>query len=148
MGCWGAVPPHSGYFLSCCIVKYSHVVLGDHLDFSKFPSFTFSPPCFLSWLLCTAPPSPPGVICLALSYLLWLGAALLCLYPCDVSAHDDFHLFVELYTELDVPKLLIKPQILWTVTLYAQISTLAFHLKEWCHCVDNLVIFWLLRENV
>lgn len=105
----------------------------------------FSPPCDSS---CVS--SSPTVICLALLCHSPSGWKLLpCLYPCDVSTRDDFRLFVELYTEADVPNLLIKPQISWTMTLHAQISTLAFHLKEWCHRVDNLVIsLRLLRENV
>lgn len=141
----GDLYPCSRYFLSCCTVKYAHVILGDHLDFSKFCWYTFSPPCFLSSFLCAAP--LPLLVLFVLLRHTFSGWKLLC--PCDVSARDDFHLFVELYTELDVPNLLIKLQISWTVTPYAQISTLAFYLKEWCHCVDNLVIsLWLLRENV
>lgn len=140
----GDLYPCSRYFLSRCTIKYAHVILGDQLDFSKLIHF-FSSLFFLSSFLCAAPLPLLGLF--ALLCHTFSGWKLLC--PCDVSARDDFHLFVELYTELDVPNLLIKLQISWTVTPYAQISTLAFYLKEWCHCVDNLVIsLWLLRENV
>lgn len=141
----GDLYPCSRYFLLCCTVKYAHVIVRDHLDFSQLCWYTVLLPVFFYLHSCVLPHSP--FLCYLHCFVILSGWKLLC--PCDVSAADDFHLFVELYTELDVPNLLIKLQISWTVTPYAQISTLAFYLKEWCHCVDNLVIsLWLLRENV
>lgn len=144
-----------GIFLSCCIVGYVHFLLGDQLTFSKFLHLVFlslSLRLFISpsFLSAPHPPShPPSSRCYLLCFV--IAAAPPCLYSCYASTCDDFHLFAEVYTELDVPNLLINPQIPRADrrSLRAQISTLASHLKEWCHCVDKLVIsWWLLRENV
>lgn len=118
MGSRGEPYPHSRHFLSWCIVEYVHFLLGDQLDFFKvlLLLLMFFSPSFSSPRHSSLPFPPYGVICFALSYLLWLEAAPPCLYPCYVSTCDDFHLFAEVYTELDVTNLLIKPQISWTDT--------------------------------
>lgn len=118
MGSRGEPCPHSRHFLSCCTVGYACFPLGDQLDFFKvlLLLLLFLLPFFhLPFIpVCCFPPH--GDICFALSQLLWLEAAPLCLYPCYLSTCDDFHLFAEVYTELNVPNLLINPQISWTDT--------------------------------
>lgn len=114
MGSRGEPDPHSRHFLSCCIVEYVRFLLGDQLDFFKvlllpllfFFSLFFISPSFLSAV------SPLMVLFALLCHTSsgWKQLRL-CLYPCYVSTCDDFHLFAEVYTELDVPNLLINPQI-------------------------------------
>ncbi len=152
MGSRGEPYPHSRHFLSCCIVEYVHFLLGDQLDFFKvllLPLFFFSlffiSPSFLSAvsplmvlfaLLCHTSSGWKQLHCVCI-LVMWV-LVMISTYLPRYTLNWMYRTFWS--------TLRFHEQIL---ALRAQISALAFHLKEWCHRVDKLMIsWWLLRENV
>lgn len=146
MGSRGEPCPHSRHFLSCCTVGYACFLLEDQLDFFKvlLCLLLFFLPFFISHSFLSACPPPP---------LLMVIFALLCHTS---SGCKQLHcvcslviwVLVMISTYLLRYTLNRMYQTFWStlrfheqiLALCAQISALAFHLKEWCHCVDKLVI--------
>lgn len=157
MGSRGEPCPLRRYFLSWCIVGCVCFLLGDQLDF--FFSF------FKSWtsFLVVFPPAYSSTLHSRLPFsLIMMLFALLCH---SSSGWKQLHcgcilvmwVLVMIFTYLPRYTLNWMYRTFWStlrfheqiLALCAQISALAFHLKEWCHCVDKLMIsWWLLRENV
>lgn len=143
MGSRGEPCPHTRHFLSCCTVGYACFPLGDQLDFFKvlLLLLLFLLPCFISRSFLSA------------VSLLMVIFALLCH---NSSGWKQLHCvcILVIWVLVMISTYLLRYTLNWMyqtfwstlrfheqiLALCAQISALAFHLKEWCHCVDKLVI--------
>lgn len=153
MGARGEPYPLSRHFLSCCIVGYVRFLSEDQLLFFKVLLLLL-----LFFFLLLFHLLLISVCCFPLMVLF----ALLCH---SSSGWKQFHcvcilvmrVLVTISTYLPRYTLNWMYRTFWStlrfheqiLALCAHIGALVFHLKEWCHCVDKLMIsWWLLRENV